>query len=59
MNVLIEEHIRKIKEERQKSFPIKEERQKSFPDEGFINHWEKEIINFKSQKEKTLKKIDK
>ena len=35
---------------------IEAERQKSFPDEGCIAHWEKEIINFRKQIEKAMKK---
>ena len=39
LKAMIEEHKRKIEIERQKSFP----------DEGCIAHWEKELLNFKSQ----------
>jgi hypothetical protein len=36
---------------------IEAERQKSFPDEGSTAHWEKEIMVFEKQIEKTEKKL--
>ena len=48
LNIMVKEHNRKIETERQKSFP----------DEGCIKHWEKEMIAFKNQIEKALRKME-
>jgi hypothetical protein len=37
---------------------IETERQKSFPHKACITHWEKEIITFKKQIEKTSEKLE-
>jgi len=37
---------------------IEAEKQKSFPNEGLIAHWEKEIMSFKKQIEKSLTKLE-
>ncbi len=44
----IEEHIEKIKAEKQKSFP----------DKGCVVHWEKEIAAFENQIGKAIKKLE-
>lgn len=44
---MIDEHERKIEEEKHKSFP----------DEGCIAHWERQIVNFKNQIKKAVGKL--